>query len=81
MHKVNKCTGESNHSSRMSLVMKKSKARYSTKRAPEERLQLTKFNQAANLSESSLSEYSDENYDRYPESDHSVTQSNAVLIY
>ena len=60
----------------MSLVIKENKTRYSTKRAPEER-QLNKFNQAANLSESSLSEYSDENYDRYPESDHSVTQSSA----
>ena len=37
VYNVNKCTGESSHSSRMSLVIKENKTRYSTKRAPEER--------------------------------------------
>ena len=47
------------------------KTRYSTKRVPEDR-RLTKFNQAANLYESSASESTDETYDSYPESDHSA---------
>ena len=77
VHEVNKCAGESSHSCRMYLVIKENKTRYSSKRAPEER-QLTKFNQAANLSESSLSIYED--YDRYPESYYSLTQGSACHL-
>ena len=40
---------------------------------------LTKFNQAANLDESSASESTDETYDRYPESDHSATHGEERL--
>ena len=71
--KVDDCTAESSHSVRIN------KTRYPIKCAPDER-KLTKFNQSENFSESNLSEYSDENYDRYLEFDHSVTQSSAFRL-
>ena len=76
--KVAECAQQSTGSSRMSLIIKENKTRYSTKRIPEERM-LTKFNQATNLDESSASESTDETYDRYPESDHSATHGEERL--
>ena len=63
----------------MSLIIKENKTRYSTKRVPEDR-RLTKFNQAANLDESSASESTDKTYHRYPESDHSATHGEECLF-
>ena len=76
--KVAECAQQSTGSSRMSLIIKENKTRYSTKRVPEDR-RLTKFNQAANLDESSASESTDETYHRYPESDHSATHEEECL--
>ncbi len=58
--------------------IKEKKTRYSAKPVPDER-RLTKFNQAADLDECSASESTDENYDRYPPSDHSATHGEERL--
>ena len=76
--KVAECAVQSTGSSRMSLIIKKNKTRYSTKCVPEDR-RLTTFNQAAHLDESSASESTDETYHRYPESDHSATHGEECL--
>ena len=78
MLKVAECAQQSTGSSRMSLIIKKNKTRYSTKCVPEDR-RLTTFNQAAHLDESSASESTDETYHRYPESDHSATHGEECL--
>ena len=81
LSKTKKCLpkhAERNESTKMSLIIKENTTRYSAKRVPEER-RLTKFNQAANLDESSASKSTNENYDRYPPSDHSATHGEERL--